>query len=67
MAAAPGDLNGDGAVNCADIDVVMASFGKTTGQPGYSPLADVNYVGVINVKDLSWVWQYLPPGTQCPN
>jgi virginiamycin B lyase len=67
VAEAPGDLNGDGAVNCADINVVMASFGKTVGQPGYNPVADVNHDGIVNVKDLSWVSQYLPPGTQCPH
>jgi virginiamycin B lyase len=66
VAVAPGDLNGDGAVNCADINVVRSSFGKTVGQPGYNPVADVNHDGVVNVKDLSWVSQYLVPGTQCP-
>jgi streptogramin lyase len=66
VAAAPGDLNGDGTVNCADINVVIASFGKSAGQPGYSPVADVNHDGIVNVKDLSWVSQYLVPGTQCP-
>ena len=66
VAAAPGDLNGDGSVGCDDIAVVMASFGKTSGQPGYNPVADVNHDGVVNVKDLSWVSQYLVPGTTCP-
>jgi hypothetical protein len=65
VSAAPGDLNGDGAVNCADINIVMASFGKSLGQSGYNPVADVNHDGIVNVKDLSWVSQYLVPGTQC--
>ncbi len=65
VASAPGDLNGDGVVNCADLAIVMASFGKSAGQSGYNPVADVSHDGVVNVRDLSWVAQYLPAGTQC--
>jgi hypothetical protein len=30
--AVPGDLNGDGIVNCADLAIIKASFGKRVGQ-----------------------------------
>ena len=61
-----GDLNGDGAVNCADVAIVKAAFGKSTGQPGYNPIADVNSDGIVNIKDLAFVTQKLPAGTVCP-
>ena len=62
----PGDVNGDGLINCADIALVKAAFGKRTGQPGFNPNADVNHDGVVNVLDLAIVSQKLAPGTKCP-
>ncbi len=61
----PGDLNKDGVVNCADMAIVKASFGKKTGQPGFDVRADVNGDGVVNVLDLSFVAKQLPAGTAC--
>jgi hypothetical protein len=60
-----GDRNGDGVVNCADIDIVKASFGKSIGQPGFDPRADVNADGVVNIFDLSTVAKELPVGSAC--
>lgn len=60
-----GDANADGAVNCADIAVVRAAFGKRTGQPGFNPAADFNNDGVIDIRDLSYVSQRLAAGTRC--
>ena len=60
-----GDVNGDGVVNCVDLDVVKASFGKKLGQPGFNPNADVNGDGVVNVLDLSIVARQVPAGTVC--
>ena len=60
-----GDVNGDGIVNCSDISIVQASFGKLVGQPGFDPRADVNLDGVVDVGDLSLVYKNLTPGTQC--
>jgi hypothetical protein len=63
--AMPGDVNGDGVVNCTDFDLVKASFGTYRGQPGYNPAADLNNDGVINIEDLAIVSRHLPEGTVC--
>jgi hypothetical protein len=60
-----GDINGDGVVNCADLDIVKASFGKKVGQSGFDMRADVNDDGVVNILDLSFVAKKLPAGTVC--
>jgi hypothetical protein len=62
----PGDVNGDGVVNCLDLALVKAAFGTTTGQPGFNPNADLNHDGVVNVLDLSFVARQVPAGTTCP-
>ena len=62
----PGDRNGDGVVNCADLDIAKASFGKRTGESGFDPRADVNGDGIVNILDLSIVARQLPAGTTCP-
>jgi len=65
-AVVAGDVNGDGVVNCADLAIVKAAFGKRLGQPGYDARADVNHDGVVNVVDLATVARQLPAGTTCP-
>ena len=61
----PGDLNADGSVDCRDLAIVTASFGKRSGAPGFDPRADTNGDGVIDVKDLAYVAQRLPAGMTC--
>jgi hypothetical protein len=60
-----GDLNGDGLVNCADVALIKASFGKKVGQPGFDIRADINGDGVVNVLDLSSEARLMPVGTTC--
>jgi hypothetical protein len=64
--AKPGDLNGDGLVNCADIRIIRNSWNKRTGQIGFDPRADYNRDGVVNIFDLAAVSKLLPRGTKCP-
>lgn len=63
--AVPGDVDGSGVVDCADVALVKASFGKRTGQAGFNPGADINQNGVVDVSDLSAVTRLLPTGTVC--
>lgn len=61
-----GDVNGDGKVDCADLAIIKAAFGKKCGQAGFDPRADVNKDCVVDIRDLSWVSQKVPAGTKCP-
>ncbi len=60
-----GDVNRDGVVDCADFNLVHASFGKSQGQSGYNSAADLNADGVVNIQDLSMVARNVPKGTVC--
>jgi hypothetical protein len=61
----PGDVNGDGKVDCADLLIVQGSLGKHTGQTGFDVRADSNLDGVVDTQDLSFVAQRLPGGISC--
>jgi hypothetical protein len=61
----PGDLDLDGIVGCADLQIVKASFGKRFGQTGYDWRADVNRNRVVDINDLAYVSRLLPVGTRC--
>lgn len=60
-----GDVNGDATVDCADLKLVKASFGKTSKSTGFDARADVVKDGVIDVKDLSLVARKLPASSVC--
>lgn len=62
----PGDLNGDGKVDCSDLAIIKASFGKRRAQSGYNAKADTNNDGIVDVRDLAFVSQKLPAGIRCP-
>jgi hypothetical protein len=64
--ANPADVNGDGKVDCADLAMIKASFGKRRAQIGFDARADVNKDGIVDVKDLAFVSQKVPAGTKCP-
>lgn len=61
----PGDVDGDGFINCADIDLIKASFGEHTGETGFNPAADLNHDGIVNVLDLAIATQKLIPNSSC--
>ncbi len=54
-AQVPGDVNGDGVVNIADVAAAAGAFGKQTGDEGFNPAADVNSDGRINIIDLVFI------------
>jgi hypothetical protein len=60
-----GDVNTDGVVDCADLGVIRAAFGKRIGQPGFDARADVVADGVIDARDLASVARRVPQGTVC--
>lgn len=45
----PGDVNGDGSVDLADLNLVLANFGQTTS------VGDANGDGVVDLADLNLV------------
>ena len=49
------DVNNDGIVNRADLNIVSASFGCTIGQACYNPRADIDASGTIDVSDVASV------------
>lgn len=67
IAGAPGDVNLDGAVNCADLQIVRAVMGTSVGMPNFDRRADLNNDWAVNILDLSAVSRRLPSGTSCPN
>ena len=50
----PGDLNGDGTVSSADLDIVRGNWGQSV-TPGCLPCGDANGDGVVNSGDLDIV------------
>jgi hypothetical protein len=61
----PADLDNDGHVDCKDVAIVKASFGRRLGQPGFDARADVNHDNVVDVRDLTAVTKALPIGLRC--
>ena len=60
-----GDIDGSGTVTCTDVSLLMASFGRRTGQTGFNLYADLNNDGVVDVRDLVLITRQLPAGTIC--
>jgi hypothetical protein len=65
IASVVGDVNGDGGVNCTDLNLIKASLNKYRGQAGYNAAADINNDGVINVQDLALAARDVLKGTVC--
>ncbi len=48
-----GDAYSDNRVNGRDASLLAAAFGKTQGQPGFDPRADLNEDDAVNAADLT--------------
>lgn len=49
----PGDLDGDGDVDLADLAVMLGAFGRCLGDPQYNAAADLDSNGCVDLGDLS--------------
>jgi hypothetical protein len=47
-----GDVNGDGVIDQADLDLASAAFGRSQEDPLFVPAADLNEDGVVGLDDL---------------
>ncbi|HMJ61584.1 MAG TPA: dockerin type I domain-containing protein, partial [Bryobacteraceae bacterium] len=54
-----GDVNGDGTVDCADLNLVRAAF------HAYNSRADFNGDGVVDIRDLAFASRQIPAGATC--
>jgi len=61
----PGDVNGDGQVDCSDINIVKAAMGTYRDRVGYDFRADANNDGVVDALDFAYVTSKLTAGTVC--
>ncbi len=58
-----GDVNGDGTVNQADLEPFAAAYETVPGKPGYTPAADFNQNGIVNLYDAKALMQNMPAAT----
>jgi|SRR5271157_733795 len=54
----PGDIDGNGKVNLADLVHLALAYGSRPGQARWNPNADINCDGIIDVLDLNILAQY---------
>ena len=47
------DLNGDGCIDLADLNLLKAHYGARRGDPNYDPRMDFDGDGVISILDLA--------------
>jgi hypothetical protein len=50
-----GDLDGNDRIDQADLDRLVASYGKSLGDAGFDPAADLDRDGEVSVIDVSAV------------
>ncbi|MBU0617759.1 MAG: hypothetical protein KKI02_08580 [Planctomycetes bacterium] len=48
-----GDLDGDGDVDLADLAILLSSYGRCEGDPGFVPEADIDGNGCVELADLA--------------
>jgi hypothetical protein len=63
----PGDVDGNGVVDKADVDIVNATWGSRCGDPNWDSRAELFYDGIIDVADMAIVtaycsWWFNPTG-----
>ncbi|MBI5863215.1 MAG: hypothetical protein HZB38_01625 [Planctomycetes bacterium] len=52
-ATRPGDLNGDGLIDLADLTLMLSAFGSCTGDPNFLAAADIDGSGCVELADLT--------------
>ncbi|MBL0926755.1 MAG: immunoglobulin domain-containing protein [Phycisphaerales bacterium] len=60
----PGDVDGNGSVGSNDLSILLASFGKCPGDPGYDARANLDSNPCIGSNDLSIILANF--GQSCP-
>lgn len=53
LGSTPGDIDGDGDVDLADLAAFLSSFGLCTGDAGYIAAADIDSSGCVDLADLT--------------
>jgi len=54
----PGDINGDGKVDLADLCILAKAYGSELGDPNWNPAADICGDGKVDLADLSVVAEH---------
>jgi hypothetical protein len=52
-AAVPGDIDGDGDVDLADLAILLAAYDTCAGDPFFNPAADLDDSGCVDLADLA--------------
>jgi hypothetical protein len=59
-----GDVNGDGTINLADVEPFAKSYVESLGDKDYSPAADYNQNGIVNLYDALAMERNMTPLTK---
>lgn len=51
----PGDVEGDGDTDIADLAALLAAYGSSSGDPDYDPAADFDDDGDVDISDLAYL------------
>jgi hypothetical protein len=59
----PGDIDGDGDVDLADLATLLAAYGTCDGDPDYNPAADLTGDRCVDLSDLAELLSHYGEGT----